>query len=130
MSTDDALIRRAEQSIDDLLRLINACETASMAWHVQQACPSCVKMFQARDAIRDLLAAVRAREGWQPMATAPKDGTPVLLWWPYWANVRPLVGWWQNNGGWQSWEASDEDAKPPTHWRPLPSPPDGAQEGQ
>ena len=112
MSTDDALIRRAEQWLDGVTD--EWCD-----------CPEC-----AQTIIRDLLAAVRAREGWQPIATAPKDGTPVLLWWPYWANVRPLVGWWQNNGGWQSWEASDEDAKPPTHWSALPSPPDGAQEGQ
>ncbi|WP_367079153.1 DUF551 domain-containing protein [Luteitalea sp.] len=67
---------------------------------------------------------------WQPIETAPKDGTPVLVYFPeigvwevrwstdvfddgFWCvsdnkfEDRPLRGWIEN----------------PTHWMPLPAPP-------
>jgi hypothetical protein len=73
---------------------------------------------------------------WQPIETAPKDGTRVLLFWlaglygsrhiefgrwdddkyarkgprPYWTGERP------NN-------ASAYRASQPTHWMPMPEPP-------
>lgn len=62
---------------------------------------------------------------WQPIDTAPKDGTPVLLW-PgaeIWAGqTTPAVGWWAEYFGWicSSAGASGEVA---THWMPLPTPP-------
>jgi hypothetical protein len=76
---------------------------------------------------------------WQRIATAPKDGTLVLLWWEvefretviaYWA-----CGSWFEGGdgshGWtgESFHASVPDTwtrllgERPTHWMPLPSPP-------
>jgi hypothetical protein len=64
---------------------------------------------------------------WQPIETAPKDGSPVflkcatrpdygehLMWWEktakrwqtwLFAPARKVIGWW------------DEAAEPPTHWR-------------
>jgi hypothetical protein len=65
---------------------------------------------------------------WQPIATAPKDGTPIILavaggdyyprsaWWSAWAN---------------NWVVRENDAQTeatylttaPTHWMPLPEPP-------
>ena len=65
---------------------------------------------------------------WQPMDTAPKDGRPVLLAWPYWAD-HPVIGRWcrQVTGSqrfcWMAWEAvsDDEDeGEPPMAWMPLP----------
>lgn len=60
---------------------------------------------------------------WQPMDTAPKDGSRVLCWHPGW--LAPESGclygmFWASNGyaadhgGWKY---------QPTHWRPLPPPP-------
>jgi hypothetical protein len=49
---------------------------------------------------------------WQPIETAPKDGTEVLLY-------HPDLGmacwpWWGRQGPWHE----------VTHWMPLPPPPD------
>jgi hypothetical protein len=77
--------------------------------------------------IRDLLAAVETRQ-WQPIATAPKDGTTVVyvvarrvssdapaVMWGYW-NTR-LEGWYR-------FAAKAPTRIYPTHWMPLPSPPE------
>lgn len=60
-------------------------------------------------------------KGWQPIETAPRDGTPILVYENYGKGVVMTVmvavkgnfpgdGWLWN----------------PTHWMPLPEPPDGA----
>jgi len=82
-----------------------------------------------------LLAAERA--AWQPIATAPRDGTWILAYWPSTGGdskvglrthpafdmavwCRPtewLVEHWAANGKWTPGD-------PPTHWRPLPPAPE------
>jgi len=57
---------------------------------------------------------------WQPIATAPKDGTKVLLRGdPYsysWATF--VASWkvWPKYAGWQQDDLCDVE---PTHWMPL-----------
>lgn len=91
---------------------------------------------------------------WQPIETAPKDGTPILIWDPtqLWAgdpreshmpfgalkpgecsyrhndprlqfydDRRYAIGYWRPWGGWGNRNSVDVS---PTHWMPLPSPPD------
>ena len=68
---------------------------------------------------------------WQPIATAPKDGTRLLLFGRY-AYSRPgdelfhYVGYWgtwDNAGGsFETW-ISAGPLFAPTHWMPLPDPP-------
>lgn len=58
------------------------------------------------------------RTKWQPIETAPRDGTPVLLWGPWgevgmWCYSHP-IGW---NDGYEAL------MHPPTHWMPLPEAP-------
>lgn len=79
---------------------------------------------------------------WQPIETAPRDGTTVLLWWrreeldvAYWA-----CGVWREFGdgsrGWmgESFHASAPETwtrllgERPTHWMPLPTPPEAWHE--
>lgn len=59
---------------------------------------------------------------WQPIVTAPRDGTIVLLWWPHWNNLRPIIGCYHL----EMWIASERlsDGPDPTHWMPLPVAPD------
>ncbi|MBN9600695.1 MAG: hypothetical protein J0G28_13625 [Afipia sp.] len=62
--------------------------------------------------------------GWQDIATAPKDGTFVLLHHADWPN--DVEGFWHR--GTKSWSANTRipdlenrvvGPEPPTHWKPL-----------
>lgn len=52
---------------------------------------------------------------WQPIASAPKDGSPILTW----DGEAMFVVEWDA----QSWYDADAWPRQPTHWMPLPSPP-------
>ena len=87
--------------------------------------------WSAAAALRACAERLRAEE-WQPIETAPRDGTRVLAWWPdaydNGSAVQVETWWGPFHGsalcGWQS--AFEEAAAPPhgpTHWRPRPAPP-------
>lgn len=56
---------------------------------------------------------------WQPIETAPKDGTRILLWGdlPDWDGCFYEVGYWDESIGGFTCDVE------PTHWQPLPKPP-------
>ena len=57
---------------------------------------------------------------WQDIATAPKDGTPILGYVPRFAyEPKCEVLAWVAGG----WAAHDTCHESPTHWQPLPPPP-------
>ena len=74
---------------------------------------------------------------WQSIETAPKDGEPVLIWKPdermvgeymmaaYWCDVQdgfvPVGGY--HKQGYRS-TVTETDQGYPTHWMPLPAPPE------
>ena len=74
---------------------------------------------------------------WEPMQTAPRNGTEVLLQVKIRAGIRGrcLVGHFMDGGhciedhppisrGWYFWNGKMFDvASEPTHWMPLPDPP-------
>lgn len=72
----------------------------------------------------------RAADQWQPIETAPKDGTRVLV-----ARYMPPYGWILGHANWRvvrevsGWVSHGLGAfgelglADPTHWRPLPAPP-------
>jgi hypothetical protein len=82
--------------------------------------------------------------GWQPIETAPKDGTPVLVWEPEacstgWETTRVKIAVWFDvddpdpphdyRPGWRyaTGEFRDDGAyleEEPAYWMPLPQPPD------
>lgn len=61
---------------------------------------------------------------WKPIETAPMDGTRILVWRPFedkdWPAHHGIDRWSET---FRSWWNSRRDQQP-THWMPLPSPPD------
>ena len=58
---------------------------------------------------------------WRPIATAPKDGTPVLGWW---GTECMIVDWCVVLERWGSTHDGEDMFEPePTHWMPLPDGP-------
>lgn len=60
---------------------------------------------------------------WQPIATAPKDGTQVLV---FDEGAVFISQWLVNEEGDEGWFDHGFVEPPPTHWQPLPSPPQAA----
>lgn len=64
--------------------------------------------------------------GWQPIETAPMDGTDILLWFGHSVGWISLCKWYQKKKRGWCWVCSyDHKAHlwEPTHWMPLPEPP-------
>src|SRR6185369_14959711 len=93
---------------------------------------TCVSL---RELIASLASRVRAERGWRSMDSAPKDGTIVLLG----AVGKPtVIGHWEIETGevliaadkpyWHPFDHSRWDYESewfePTHWQPLPPPPE------
>lgn len=76
------------------------------------------------------LAAPAAPAGWQPIETAPKDGTQIALA----THKTAHAGRWQQRMYGDNWWMSGDyvaafsTINPPTHWMPLPAAP-GAPQG-
>ncbi len=67
--------------------------------------------------------AVQCDGVWQPIETAPKDGTYVLVYEPY---QDPTIGWFSQRGaGWCMFDDNVDMQCKPTHWMPLPEKPVG-----
>jgi len=94
---------------------------------------------------------------WQDISTAPRDGTPILIFQPsgrygqtvshymppdalkpgegsyrtddprlkLYDDARWAIGYWRPWGGWGNRNSSDVE---PSHWMPLPAPPQQSQE--
>jgi Lar family restriction alleviation protein len=74
-------------------------------------------------------------EGWRPIATAPKDGHPLMLGIVRKGKLEEIhIGGYDfainedEESCWWSLQADDEIC--PTHWRPLPAPPAGGRDGE
>ena len=107
--------------------------------------------YHAADAIDRLLQeveALKADREWQPIETAPKDGTAILIYQPngkrehhmprealrdgefsytimdkrlqWYDDGRFAIGYWRPWGGWGNRNSAFVEC---THWQPLPEPP-------
>jgi len=86
-----------------------------------------IERLQAENAtLRQQLAETRGKAldeiGWQPIETAPKNGTPIL------ASTdeydEPLILRWKEYNGLSTWRDWDMDPyRRVTHWFPIPDPP-------
>jgi hypothetical protein len=91
--------------------------------HARERCSRCLAL-QAE--VARLTQEQETLKSWQPMETAPKDGTNVLVCWHDGATASMFaVGHnlgdgrrWQNTHDWLHNERSW-----PTHWMPVPDPP-------
>lgn len=76
--------------------------------------------------LRDEIAAFLERTsegGWRPIESAPRDGTEVLLFWPRKHSEKPIIISGQNTTG-NQWWSRRVGSLTPTHWQPLPPPPE------
>jgi hypothetical protein len=61
---------------------------------------------------------------WQPIETAPKDGTRILVWDSY--DDETVVFWSSSVKDWRlnvAGSYAEDDCHTFTHWMPLPEPP-------
>ncbi len=78
--------------------------------------------------IVDVVARLNESEArqWQDISTAPRDGTPILIWEDIgqfnagYDDTRYSIGYWRPRGGWGNRNNYDVN---PTHWMPLLPPP-------
>ena len=81
-------------------------------------------------------AAIEAMPGWQPIETAPKDGSAVMIYGPQAGEISgpsdlPCIclASWTGQGDYEGFEWSTLDGDyytvwvKPTHWQPMPAPP-------
>ena len=70
---------------------------------------------------------------WQPIETAPKDGTPVIVYPPLWRDVTISMACFDMDRGavysrpfWRHLDADSAMSRDnqPTHWMPMPEPPE------
>jgi hypothetical protein len=64
------------------------------------------------------------KDKWQPIETAPKDGTFVLLYCPSSLGSYMDVYSFTECGGWQCSNFEYSPYPDPTHWMPLPDAPE------
>jgi hypothetical protein len=59
---------------------------------------------------------------WQPIETAPKDGTDILVW--MFGNSMAVVFYDDNlDHPWHTMDGPAYHKEAPTHWMPVPEPP-------
>ena len=90
-----------------------------------------------------LIAALEAERKWWPIETAPKDGTHIIAWSPHYKPHVAVVYGRQfgpftryekaegsdlyrqvRDGAWVCWDGGPVSCWKPTHWMPLPAPPE------
>ena len=114
------LISEAAQTKGELL----SDETTSNYRHGWQS-----GWMAALDEVRQALASGGPDGGWQTMDSAPTNGTHFLAGQWFVDDGEPdfhcAVTWWSNTWGF----GGDTRVENPTHWQPLPSPPQSAEGG-
>lgn len=116
------------EQLNTLQGLLNQVGTYDLFLHAlaHQAADAIGSLrFDAVDA--KVAAAALDAQAWQPISSAPKDGTPILggkvgeARWAFWS---------LNSQAWCRLGAGQETHWEPTHWMPLPAPPLAADQGK
>ena len=62
---------------------------------------------------------------WQPIDTAPKDGTEILVYASFAGTRKPVIATWlRSYGAWLLHNVGMAITLTPTHWMMLPEPPE------
>lgn len=69
----------------------------------------------------------RPQQKWRPIDTAPKDGTEILAYWSGSGTMRVLYYADQESELGMRWADENDYWSSPTHWTPLPNPPEAVQ---
>jgi hypothetical protein len=106
---------------------VSELSNARLIAHLEKMHADCEKIPDASDATALHLAIERIRRqsqgaGWQPIETAPKDGTPVALFWPGLLSTGCVTGCFEH-GQWYVFLCSTKWETQPTDWKPLVPPP-------
>jgi len=107
-----------------------------ICWHVevaQEPAPKQAEPFNpdwslldaTQESLREHMQMVKQAEpAWQPIESAPKDGSEILL---GHKDGSLAIGWWRARNPNQGWTDGDSYAMGwPTHWQPAPTPPEAA----
>jgi hypothetical protein len=99
-------------------------QTRTYGYGLSKPRPTTVLESEAADALTALAAAeahIRTKvEAWQPIETAPRDGTEILGWdGVFMTVIETLPANYFGDGRDANWHPLAR----PTHWRPLPEPP-------
>ncbi len=97
-------------------------ESAIKAIHAAGLSDTQSEQFLSNDHLRRIVEVVLS-EQWEPIETAPKDGTSILLDHPAWGK-RALRGAWDET--WKAFSVHGFGCPPtqPSHWHQLPNPPE------
>ncbi|MEK7916599.1 hypothetical protein AAB988_29660 [Burkholderia contaminans] len=115
--------------ISKMKALAAECKQHSDELAQEIAMPGTVALLKySGAAIDSLLSELEAREakGWQPIETAPKDGTPIVMFARYahaTASVVVIASWLEGYGMWinQSFSGGPFQQVVPSHWMPRPA---------
>jgi hypothetical protein len=76
----------------------------------------------------DTKLAAEGVNAWLPIESAPRDGTPVIIWYPDWQEVCFGMRWIELSKGNAFFEPAPgfpgyTCVRTATHWMPMPEPP-------
>ncbi len=117
MTTKSDLLRAAKEgkaSTEVAFRMISFREQLLRSFVIEHS-----------DRWQRMIELIEKMPGWQPISTAPKDGTPILAFMPayYQGKGGQHVVIWMDYSDRPGWYSHIVGVHEPTHWMPLPMPP-------
>jgi hypothetical protein len=110
-------LRNRVKTLEDQLGTLKGAST-----FLDGACPEKrERFFKALEKMGDGCTVIDCTQKWEPIETAPKDGTNVFLYVP--GAVFPQVGRWDGESGRWSQEYTWVSLREATLWMPLAPPP-------
>lgn len=127
--TKDQLIAELVKALEEAVIVLEPFSDWYIGAPKKPTDKQCGAAYDLREKLTGILSGANATQSdeWQPIETAPKDGTPIIIatcgkhgWY-----IDCAENWFEENGSdvWLAREDSKVVSDKPTHWRPLPSAP-------